>query len=78
MEAPYSLKLVFSFVVKGIKTKITAKFRAARHLRFKDTRTIVSPEMRPKTFRARKTIRKNGSPLFFKAGLFICSKGNKN
>ena len=50
LQAPYSLKVVFSFVVKGIKTKIAAKFRAARHLRFEDTKTIVSPEMRPKRF----------------------------
>ena len=33
----YSVKLVFSYVVKGIKTKITAKFRASRRLRFEDT-----------------------------------------
>ena len=33
----YSVKLVFSYVLKGIKTKITAKFRASRRLRFEDT-----------------------------------------
>ena len=32
------MKLVFSYVVKGIKIKITAKFRASRRLRFDDTR----------------------------------------
>ena len=44
---------------------------------------IVSPGGRfskvPKTFRARKAIRKTTTCLFCKAGLFICSsKGNKN
>ena len=46
----YSVKLVFSYVVKGIKIKITAKFRASRRLRFEDTKRIMSPEMRPKSF----------------------------
>ena len=46
----YSVKLVFSYVVKGIKIKITAKFRASRRLRFEDTKRIVSPEIRPKSF----------------------------
>ena len=46
----YSLKLVFSYVVKGIKIKITAKSRASRRLSFKDTKRIMSPEMRPKSF----------------------------
>ena len=41
-----SVKLVFSYVVKGIKIKITAKFRASRRLRFEDTKRI----MRPKCF----------------------------
>ena len=30
--------------------KITAKFRASRHFRFQDTKRIISPEMRPKSF----------------------------
>ena len=47
---PYSVKLVFSYVVKGIKIKITAKFRASRSLRFEDTKSIMSPEMRLKSF----------------------------
>ena len=33
-----SVKLVFSYVVKGIKIKITAKFRASKRLRFEDTK----------------------------------------
>ena len=32
----------------------------------------------PRTFRARKAIRKTTTCLFCKAGLLICSKGNKN
>ena len=32
----------------------------------------------PRTFRARKAIRKTTTRLFCKAGLFICCKGNKN
>ena len=46
----YSVKLIFSDVVKGIKIEITAKFRASRRLRFEDTKRIVSPEIRPKRF----------------------------
>ena len=45
-----SVELVFSYVVKGIKFKITAKFRASRRLRFEDTKRIMSREMRPKSF----------------------------
>ena len=45
-----SVKLVFSYVVKGIKIKINAKFRALRRLRFEDTKRIMSPEIRPKSF----------------------------
>ena len=33
-----------------IKSKISAKFRASRHLRFEDTKRITSPEMGPKHF----------------------------
>ena len=32
----------------GTKIKVTAKFRASRRLRFEDTKTIMSPEIRPK------------------------------
>ena len=46
----YSVKLVFSYVVKGIKTKITAKFRASRRLRFEDTKRIMPPEISLKSF----------------------------
>ena len=37
-------------VVKGIKITTIAKFRAPRRHRFKDSKRIVSPEMRPKSF----------------------------
>ena len=37
LRPAYSVKLVFSYVVKGIKIKITAKFRASIRLRFEDT-----------------------------------------
>ena len=50
LRPPYSVKLFFSYVVKGIKIKITAKFRASRHLRFEDTKRIMSPEIHPKSF----------------------------
>ena len=49
LRLAYSVKLVFPYV-KGIKIKITAKFRASRRLRFKDTKRIMSPEMRPRSF----------------------------
>ena len=45
LRPAYCVKLVFSYVVKGIKIKITAKFRASRRLPFEDTkRIIMSPE----------------------------------
>ena len=50
LRPAYSVKLVFSYVVKRIKIKITAKFRDSRHLRFQDTKRIMSPEMLPKSF----------------------------
>ena len=37
-------KIMTCYVVKGIKIKITAKFRASRRLRFEDTKRIMSPE----------------------------------
>ena len=46
-----SEKPVFSYVVKGIKIKITGKFRASRRLRFEDTKRIMSSEMRAKSVR---------------------------
>ena len=50
LRPAYSVKLGFSYVVKGIKIKITAKFRASRRLRFEDAKRIMSPEIRPKSF----------------------------
>ena len=50
LRPAYSVKLVFSYVVKGMKIKITAKFRAWRRLRFEDTKRIMSPEIHPKSF----------------------------
>ena len=50
LRPAYSVKLIFSHVAKGIKIKITAKFRALRRLRFEDTKKIMSPEIRPKSF----------------------------
>ena len=44
LRPAYCVKLVFSHVVKGIKIKIIAKFRASRRLRFEDTKRIMSPE----------------------------------
>ena len=46
----YPVTLVFSYVVKGIKIKVTVKFRASRRLRFEDTKKIMSPDMGPKSF----------------------------
>ena len=40
----YSVKLVFSYVLKGIKNKITAKFSGTERLRFEDKKRIMSPE----------------------------------
>ena len=62
LRSAYSVKLIFSYVVKGIKIKITAKFRASRRLRFEDTKRIMSPEMRPKSFG---TFEKQAPGLFF-------------
>ena len=42
LQPAYSVKLIFSYVVKGIKIKITAKFYASRHLRFEDTKRNVT------------------------------------
>ena len=50
LRPAYSVKLVFSYVVKGIKIKITANFLASRRLRFEDTKRIMSPEIHPKSF----------------------------
>mgnify|MGYP000034808374 CR=1 FL=1 len=48
----YSVKLVLSYVEKGIKIKIVAKFLGPRRLSFEDTKIIIrimSPEKRPKS-----------------------------
>ena len=50
LRPTYSVKLVFSYIVKGMKIKITAKFRASKRLRFEDRNRISRPEMRPKSF----------------------------
>ena len=50
LQPAYSVKLVFSYVVKGIQIKRTVKFRASRRLRFEDTKRIMSPEMLPKSY----------------------------
>ena len=39
LRPAYSVKLMFSFVVMGIKIIITAKFRSSRLLRFEDTKS---------------------------------------
>ena len=49
LRPAYSVKPVFSYVVKGLKIKITAKFRASRRLSFEDTKRNMLPEMRPKS-----------------------------
>ena len=43
LRPAYSVKLVFLYVVNGIKIKMTAKFRDTEHLRFEDTKRIMSP-----------------------------------
>ena len=50
LRPAYPVKLVLLYLVKGIKIKITAKFRASRRLRFEDTKRM-SPEMRLKRSR---------------------------
>ena len=42
LQPAYSVKLVFSYVVKGVKVKITAKFRDTGLFRFEDTKRIVT------------------------------------
>ena len=50
LRPAYSVKLVISYIVKGMKIKMTAKFRASRRLRLEDTKRIMSPEMCLKSF----------------------------
>ena len=52
LRTAYSVKLVFSYVIKGTQIKVAAKFRAARRLRIEDTKRIMSPKMRPNSFGA--------------------------
>ena len=51
LRLAYSVELVFSYVVKRIKIKITSKFRASRGLCFDDTKRIMSPRKAPEKFR---------------------------
>ena len=69
LRPAYSVKLVFSYVVKGIKIKIkiTAKFRGSGLLSFEDTKRVMSSEMRPKSFG---TFRETGSRLLFRTIIF--------
>ena len=69
LRLAYSMKLVFSFVVKGIKIKITAKFRSSRRFRFEDTTRIMSPEMWPKSFRTFK----KGAPDWLVPVIISCA-----
>ena len=50
LRPAYSVKLVFPYVVKGIKVEVTAKFWASRRIRFEDTKRIMSPEIRQNSF----------------------------
>ena len=47
LRPAYFVKLVFSYVVKGIKIKISSKFRDPERLRFEDTKRILC---HPKSF----------------------------
>ena len=52
-KTPSSLfckSVFFSYIVKGIKIKITARFCDSKCLRFEDTKSIMTAEMRPKSF----------------------------
>ena len=69
LQSAYSVKLVFSYVVLGIKIKTTLKFRASRRLRFEDTKRIVSPEMRPKGLR---TFEKRAPFVISSSNAFHC------
>ena len=42
LRLAYSVKLVFLYVVKGIKVKIAAKFHVTEHFRFEDRKRIMS------------------------------------
>ena len=51
LRPAYSVKLVFSYVVKAIQIKITAKFRASRRLRFEDYKENCVTRNAPENFR---------------------------
>ena len=42
LRPTYSVKLVYAYLAKGIKMKVSAKFRSLRHLSFEDTKRIGS------------------------------------
>ena len=50
LRLAHSVKLVFSYVVKGRRIKITAKFRTLKRLCFEDSKRTMSPGMSPKSF----------------------------
>ena len=52
LRLTYSVRLVFSYVVKGIKIEITAKFCDTELFRFEDRKRTMSPE-KFRVFRAR-------------------------
>ena len=53
-QLAHFVRLVFSYVVKRIKIKVTAKFCASRRLSFEDAKRIMSPEMQRKNFGPRR------------------------
>ena len=74
LRPAYSVKLVFTSVVRGIKIKIAAKFRASRRLRFEDTKRIMSPEIHPKsfgTFEKQASGRDSNPDFLFSASFFL-------
>ena len=60
LRAAYSVKLVFLYVVKGIKIKITAKFRASRPLRYPFVLKIQRELCHPKCGRKVSGLSRNG------------------
>ena len=75
LRPAHSVKLIFLYVVKAINIKITAKFRASKRLRFEDTKRIMSPEIRPKSFgtfeKQAPGVRFSKVPKTFRAGKAI-------
>ena len=58
LRPAYSVKLVFSYIVKGIKIIIPVKVRASRRLRFEDTKR--SELRHPKCARKISGLSRNG------------------